>query len=79
MISVVLMSKDLDFNIPHKLNRANIKNNILKEIEEEEKRLQEINLSQQQQEEKERQERQRRKMNYENYFDINPNCKTNLI
>ncbi len=68
------MAKDLDFNIPHKLNRANIKNNMLKEIEEEEKRLQQINLTQQQHEEKERLERQRKKLNYENYFEINPNC-----
>jgi hypothetical protein len=68
------MAKDLDFNIPHKLNRANIKSNIMKEIEEEEKRLQDLNLTQQQLEEKERLERQKKRMNYENYFDINPNC-----
>lgn len=69
-----LLCKDLDFEQPHKVNQQEIKDNILKEIEEEEQRLDQYNVHQKELEERLRRERERRKVSYENYFNISSNC-----
>lgn len=72
------MSRDLDYNLPHRLSVIDIKEKILKDIEDEQNRLErEKNLNELKN--KEQGADRLKKMNYEKYFGIESNCKKNLF
>ena len=63
------MSRDLDYNLPHRLSVIDIKEKILKDIEDEQNRLErEKNLNELKN--KEQGADRLKKMNYEKYFGI---------
>jgi hypothetical protein len=75
LITTCLLERDLNFEVPHHMNRASIRDNILKEIEEEEKRLAKLNQNQEsEQNEKRLSDFRNKKLSYESYFQIDPNC-----
>jgi hypothetical protein len=79
LITVCLLCKDLDFEIPHKASKTEIKNQIMKEITDEELRLEGIQTSAKESEAMEREKSLTKRINYENYFQINPNYGADVI
>lgn len=78
MITICLLGKELDYEIPHKLNQAEIKNNILTEIKSEEERLRKHDLIQQEKSEEERKRLALAQKSYENFYNISTSCKKQI-
>ncbi len=78
IISTCLICKDLEFEMPHIINRIEIKNQIMKEIEEEEKRFAEQKKGKEE-EESEIEKLRRSKKNYESFFKIQPNYNADIL
>jgi hypothetical protein len=79
-IKICLYFKDLDFEFPHSIYQNQIKSQILTELEEEERKVSEIEDSIKNNEknkfEREKSlELEKEKNNYEKYFEIEKNCK----
>jgi hypothetical protein len=80
LITVCLLCKDLNFEAPHIINRNEIKNRIMSEIEDEEQRLRNAADRQSQLESESEIERMRKKKtNYESYFGILPNYNADVL
>lgn len=79
IVTICLLNRDLDFEVPHKLNQTVIKDNIMKEIKEEEERLQLHDKMVQERLDEERKARQNIQKGYEEYFGISPNCKLDIL
>jgi hypothetical protein len=79
-MTISLLCKDLDFELPHHINIENIKSNILQEVSEEEKRLSKVIEKKAEQTKQAELERLRsKKVNYETYFNILPNYSADII
>jgi hypothetical protein len=70
--TVILLSKDLDFEVPHTTRISEIKRNILEEIEEEYKRLEELYTKK---EESIREKPKKEVSSYEEIFKYASDCK----
>jgi len=80
LITVCLLCKDLNFEAPHIVNKNEIKNRIMSEIEDEEQRLKNAADRQSQLESESEIERMRKKKtNYESYFGILPNYNADVL
>jgi len=80
LITVCLICKDLNFEAPHIVNKNEIKNRIMSEIEDEEQRLKNAADRQSQLESESEIERMRKKKtNYESYFGILPNYNADVL
>ena len=79
MITTCLMCKDLDFEIPHKIKKEDIKEKLIGDIMSEEKRLNDYNTEQMQIENDAKSRIKSKSKGYENYFNILPNYNTDIL
>jgi hypothetical protein len=80
LVNIALLSKDVDFNFPHRISVRNIREKILKDIEDEKNRLEREKLANiELLKKKNEEDNKNKKLNYENYFEIDSNCNLILI
>ncbi len=80
LITVCLLCKDLEFEAPHLINRNEIKNKIMDEIEQEEQRFKiSSEKNSQLESETEIEKLRKKKTNYESYFGILPNYNADVL
>jgi hypothetical protein len=73
------MCKDLDFEIPHKIRKEDIKDKLIEEITSEETRLKDHTKEQTELENQAKERLKLKSKGYENYFNILPNYNTDIL
>jgi len=72
------LSKDIDYNFPHRISVTEIREKVLKDIEDEQNRLEREKRTITDAKNKVSEDDKNKDLNYENYFGIDPKC-TNQI
>ena len=72
LINIALLSKEVDYNLPHRISVNQIKDGILNEIESEKKRI-ENEKDENYNKDNSQKNKKNQRSNYEEYFKIDPN------
>ena len=73
-MNIALLSRDIEYSFPHRISVTEIREKVLKDIEDEQNRLdkeKKVNLDAKNQT---NDNNKNTELNYENYFGIDPNC-----
>ena len=72
------MSKDIDYNFPHRISVTEIREKVLKDIEDEQNRLEREKRTITDAKNKVSEDDKNKDLNYENYFGIDPKCNNQI-
>lgn len=79
LVNIALLSKDIEFNFPHRISVTDIRDKILKEIEDEQNRLEREKQALADAQSQGSEDNKAKELNYEKYFGIDSTCILNKI
>lgn len=79
LVNIALLSKDIDYNFPHRISVNDIREKILFDIEDEQNRLEKEKKAIEEANSINSQDKQSKDLKYEGYFGIDSNCNFFLI
>jgi len=74
LVNIALLSKDIEYNFPHRVSVTDIREKILQDIEDEQKRLEREKTASSDAKSQSSEDNKSKEMNYENYFGIVSKC-----
>lgn len=74
LVNIALLSKDIEYNFPHRISVTEIREKILRDIEDEKNRLEREKKALADAKNQMSEENKAKELNYENYFGIDSKC-----